>query len=624
MQQFQDRIRQISPQIEIVWANQPGWPVLYCSPNIERILGYSNAALVDGAVAYESLIHPQDLERVMKEVQAGLQGQQTCFSHQPYRLKAANGQYHWVEDRTFVERDDRGSATHMIGCLFEIDAQVANEHELRESRDRLELVLQGTRLGMWDWYPQTNDVVFDDRWAEMLGLTLADLDMVLDDWSSRVHPDDIDGCMADIQAHMEGKTDFYENLHRMRHSSGEWLYILDRGKIVERNAAGEPLRFTGTHTDVTPLKKAELAAQQALAARDRFFSAMSHELRTPMHAVLGLVELMLQRPESQPLQKDLTIVARNSAHLLNVLRDILDVAKLDSGEMSFSNEPIELEVQLESLIALFRARAESVGITLSLQLQSYGTWILVDRQRLMQVISNLVSNAIKYTPKGGKVVVGTQNGKLFIEDTGVGIADISRAFQPFVQEGQDHEANSTGLGLSIVKQLTEKMGLGMLFESEVGVGTRVELDYQALITSERREGEVQQAEVERPSWQAKLLIVDDNPTNLMVAQAMLGGTYIEIQTAEDGEQAVQACRDWQPDIVLMDLHMPILDGLHATKAIRLFNKSVQIIGLSADAFETAKQQGIEAGMDDYLVKPFGQEQIYQVLNQAALRIGIAG
>ena len=138
-----------------------------------------------------------------------------------------------------------------------------NQDESPESqRERLELVLEGTRLGMWDWNPQTNEVVFDERWAQMLGHSLDEIDFSLESWSSRVHPDDLEPCLADIQAHIEGRTDFYENVHRMRHADGRWVYILDRGRIVARDADGRPIRFTGTHTDITAQCEAERRARE--------------------------------------------------------------------------------------------------------------------------------------------------------------------------------------------------------------------------------------------------------------------------------------------------------------------------------------------------------------------------
>lgn len=545
------------------------------------------------------------------------------LTHQDYRLLDSQGRYHWIEDRTYIDRDEQGTAIQMIGCLQIVDDRHQAESLIQENSERLALVLEGTRLGMWDWYPQTNDVVFDQRWAQMLGLRLEDLEMVLDDWSSRVHPDDMDSCMADITAHMEGKVDFYENLHRMKHSNGNWVYILDRGRIVERDAQGNPLRFTGTHTDVTALKKAEIAARDALSARDRFFSAMSHELRTPMHAVLGLVELLLKRPESQPIITELEVIAQNSEHLLNVLKDILDVAKLEAGEVTLTPEPIELSRELENTVALFRARADAAELSLSLQTDNKEHWVSMDRMRLTQVINNLLSNAIKYTPKNGSVLLKLSGNKIKVIDTGIGIADVSRAFQPFTQEGALQDGHTTGLGLNIVKQLCEKMNLVLDFQSQVDVGSNVSIDVEQCIISKPEKVAAPVSLVANvPSFAAKVLVVDDNPTNVMVASAMLAATPLQVKSASDGKQACELTESWQPDIILMDIHMPIMDGISATKTIRKANRHVEIIGLSADAFEHAKQDSLAAGMNDYLIKPFQQDQIYRVLLRSGQRLGL--
>lgn len=618
-----DKVREISPQIEFVWLNQPGWPVPYCSENIERLLGYRCEQFLSGEVEYSQIIHPDDINTVIDELDTALDGSDVYLTHQDYRLLDSQGRYHWIEDRTYIDRDEQGTAIQMIGCLQIVDDRHQAESLIQENSERLALVLEGTRLGMWDWYPQTNDVVFDQRWAQMLGLRLEDLEMVLDDWSSRVHPDDMDSCMADITAHMEGKVDFYENLHRMKHSNGNWVYILDRGRIVERDAQGNPLRFTGTHTDVTALKKAEIAARDALSARDRFFSAMSHELRTPMHAVLGLVELLLKRPESQPIITELEVIAQNSEHLLNVLKDILDVAKLEAGEVTLTPEPIELSRELENTVALFRARADAAELSLSLQTDNKEHWVSMDRMRLTQVINNLLSNAIKYTPKNGSVLLKLSGNKIKVIDTGIGIADVSRAFQPFTQEGALQDGHTTGLGLNIVKQLCEKMNLVLDFQSQVDVGSNVSIDVEQCIISKPEKVAAPVSLVANvPSFAAKVLVVDDNPTNVMVASAMLAATPLQVKSASDGKQACELTESWQPDIILMDIHMPIMDGISATKTIRKANRHVEIIGLSADAFEHAKQDSLAAGMNDYLIKPFQQDQIYRVLLRSGQRLGL--
>ncbi len=142
-------------------------------------------------------------------------------------------------------------------------------------KERLELVLSCANVGMWDWNPQTNEVVFDDRWAEMLGLVPSELTQTLDDWSLRVHPNDLQSCFDDIADHIEGRSPTYANTHRMRHKNGSWVYILDQGRVTERDAKGRPIRFTGTHTDVTAIIESQRKASEALEMRDLFFAQIS-------------------------------------------------------------------------------------------------------------------------------------------------------------------------------------------------------------------------------------------------------------------------------------------------------------------------------------------------------------
>ncbi len=154
-----------------------------------------------------------------------------------------------------------------------------------QQRERLELIIEAARVGMWDWNPQTNAVVFSKIWTEMIGYDVDEISPAFRGWESRIHPDDIEGCHADIQAHVEGKTVFYENVHRLKHRDGHWVHILARGWIVERDEDGRPVRFTGTHTDITSQKESELAALHAANAKSLFLANMSHEIRTPLNGI---------------------------------------------------------------------------------------------------------------------------------------------------------------------------------------------------------------------------------------------------------------------------------------------------------------------------------------------------
>jgi signal transduction histidine kinase len=305
-----------------------------------------------------------------------------------------------------------------------------------------------------------NEVVFDERWANMLGLNLSDLTQTLDDWKSRVHPNDIEGCFKDITAHIEGKVSFYENTHRMMHTDGNWRYILDRGRVMERNEKGEPIRFTGTHTDVTDLKLAELKAVEALESRNEFFAKISHEIRTPLHGIISTTDI-LQRLTTSTESLDLVkIISQSSNVLMALLNDLLDVSKIQHESLSITKKPFDLLVTLEFIVNLFSVNASSKGLLLEFTPPINHSTLIIDNDetRLTQIISNLISNAIKFTQEGAinlTVNIEKDSIVILIQDTGIGIKDLEQAFELYSQEESISEVKGTGIGLSLVKSLCD-------------------------------------------------------------------------------------------------------------------------------------------------------------------------
>lgn len=379
------------------WANEGGWPVTYASPNVERLLGIPVADLVSRRVLYCDLIHPEDLLPLQTKVARSIAcGSDLCL-HDDYRLRHADGRWIWVHDVTVIERGANGTPTCFYGYALDVTQGHADRDALVAQRDRLELVLQGTRLGLWDWNPTTNEVVFDERWAKMLGHELADIEPTLASWQSRVHPDDLAACFADIQAHLEGRTEYYENVHRMRHRDGRWLYILDRGRICARDAEGRAIRFTGTHTDITAQKLAEVAARQASLAKSQFLARMSHEIRTSLNGVLGLLQLLDVSTRDGRQVAYINAMRESGETLLTLINDILDAAKIEAGEMRIEPHPFDVPRLLQTVFDLYRERAQSKQLDYQLSLEADLPQCLVgDSHRIRQVLTNLLSNALKY------------------------------------------------------------------------------------------------------------------------------------------------------------------------------------------------------------------------------------
>lgn len=491
---------------------------------------------------------------------------------------------------------------------------------LAEQKERLELVLEGTRLGMWDWNPQTNDVVFDERWAEMLGHSLDEIPFTLESWSSRVHPDDLEGCFADIQAHMEGRVPFYENIHRMRHKDGRWVYILDRGRVCAWDEEGRPVRFTGTHTDITTQKEAELRARELAQGRTHFLATMSHEIRTPMHGMLGLVGLLERSSLDQEQRRILTLLRQSGESLTRLIDDVLDFSKASEGQLSLRLVPVRVRSLLREVVGLFEARTEAKGVVLRCVAPAgLPHWVEGDRHRLRQVLSNLVSNAVKFTRVGSIELraFGRDGGVRFeVADTGPGIADTRAIFEPYNQaEAAGLSATrGTGLGLAIVHELATAMGGSVTVTSELGVGSCFVVD---LPLSPCRPPEMQpEQQVSRAGLDhISVVAAEDNVVNQTILEALLGPVVGSLQLVSNGREAVELVQRCSPDVVLMDLNMPELDGDEATRQLRRLGLELPIVATTADVLPETRDRCRAVGFTAFLSKPFSEQKLLEVLRE---------
>ncbi len=509
------------------------------------------------------------------------------------------------------------------------------ENHLREgetlfrSKERLELVLEGTRLGMWDWNPQTNAVHFDQRWAEMLGYDITEIDMKLSSWQDRVHPDDLAGCFADIQNHMEGRTDFYENVHRMKHRDGRWIYILDRGRIVEWDEEGQPIRFTGTHTDISREKNAEMAAAEALKAKSLFLASMSHELRTPIHGMLGMAELLQHGVSAAEQEQYLHYIESAGKSLLRLISDILDVSRFEADSVQLKPVRFSLRKHFEETLEMHRKPFNEKGLTLKLEMAKGGPeFIKADSIRLRQIVSNLINNALKFTDRGGALV--RVHAKLrapkqwdltvSVEDTGRGIEqqNLEQVFDLFVQgnQGKHLVQEGVGLGLHICKTLVEKMGGDIQASSQMEKGS--EFSFCIPVAEAIAAEDFTRKRTENFSESGlRILVVEDSELNRVLIRRFLAYLGLECQTVETGLEALQNVENHNPDLIFMDLGIPGMGGLETTRRIRALPiAQPHIIALTADAFLETQQECMAAGMNQFLSKPFDLHQLSECIAMA--------
>lgn len=597
------------------WQNARGWPLVGCSPSCLKILGITEKQIRDGSVFLVDLIHLEDLPNVIRNslLDSGV------LADNQYRIRTALGDWRWVKDERCFRADSSFDGSDMISVVHDVSSEHAVFEDLQKTKESFELVLEGTRVGVWEYRPLENKTVLDKTWSDMLGLDFDTLEQVQGTWESLVHPDDLPRVQASVQAHFDGKTPFYEELVRLKHSDGRWLHILDRAKVVSRDENGEVIRFTGTHTDVSELVEARQNAEKALAARDRFFSAISHELRTPLHAILGMTELLLPEIENQQHKSKLKIIDDSSTYLLTLIKDILDISKIEDGKMALHPSVVDLKEIVEKSCSLFNSRAMQKGLTIRGSIpEGLAAAVEADSVRLMQVMANLISNAVKYTETGEISIAVFERSEqvvISVQDTGVGIKNIKAAFLPYSQEHSRRadDEHTTGLGLSIVESLCQLMGIKLHTTSVLQQGSTFELIFDKSMRRKAvKQMGVDQALAKPDTWSdVNVLVVDDNEINRIVAKAMLAVPNVHYHEASDGVEALEVLAQKPIDIVFMDLHMPRKGGLRTTFEIRESAdlKHLAIVGLSADAFEEAEEKCLGAGMNDYVTKPFNRNTL---------------
>lgn len=374
------------------------------------------------------------------------------------------------------------------------------------------------------------------------------------------------------------------------------------------------------------LQDAMQLADQANRAKSEFLATMSHELRTPLNGILGYVQILNKNSELTPKQRDgLTIIRNSGEHLLTLINDILDLSKIEAQRMELEEDGFSLKEMLESICAIIQVRAAQKNLTFRYEpLSELPVAVYGDEMRLRQVLLNLLGNAVKFTEQGGillKVGYHNANIRFQVEDSGIGIAPeaLRLIFQPFQQaDKRGAKVEGTGLGLAISNQLVNLMGGQIQVDSRAGAGSKFWFELQLTPIKDW----VDKPKVEERNVTGyrggpyRVMVVDDRWENRSVLTNMLLPLGFEIEEAVNGQDCLNKATSFQPHAILMDLRMPIMDGLAAIRHLRATppSKDVVIISVSASAFDYDREESLEAGSNDFLAKPFRFNQLIELLN----------
>ena len=375
---------------------------------------------------------------------------------------------------------------------FLLEREVSERtHALRTSEQKLQMAIAATDLGTWDWDLVSGHVSFDERWAAMLGYEPDQLKTGVQSWNRFIHAEDQAETSAMLQAHPDGKQIDYETEFRLQHKSGQWIWVLIKGRVTERDPEDRPLRARGIYLDITTrkeverrLREAKELAEASNRAKSEFLATMSHELRTPMNGVLGMTELLLQTSLNARQREFAEATSQSANALLHVIDDVLDFSKIEAGKLTIVSEDFSLRSVADAVLEIASLREPSKRLGLAAIVHREVPHRLTgDPLRLRQILLNLVSNGIKFTNRGEVVVrvrsVGRQTDKLLLRmevtDTGIGLSaeQIEKLFQPFVQAdtSTSRRFSGTGLGLAICRRLVELMGGRIGVRSEPGQGS---------------------------------------------------------------------------------------------------------------------------------------------------------
>ncbi len=628
------------PVIPYTCKREEYFAATYVGKNIKEVTGYEPEDFVSDASFWANNIHPDDVERVFKNIQA---------EYHEYRFKIANGSYKWFGDTVRLIKEADGRITHRAGVLQDITERKMAEEKLRDNETRLSAILENMVDGVITI--DENGIIesFNPAAEHLFGYSA---DQVLGKNLNILMPESYrsEHCLERYKVTSVAKIIGAGKELVGQHKNGS---IFPIELAVSSIRLDNRLKFVGIVRNITERKQAEHlqkeysqtleseviertqelreareAAEMANRAKSVFIATMSHELRTPLNGILGYAQILKMDSSLGSDQQDgIKIIEQSGKHLLTLLNDILDLAKIEAGKIELNKSNFHFRALLREISEMVRIRAEHKDIFLIYEpYSSLPSCVYGDEKRLRQVLINLLGNAVKFTDKGGvrfKVgVLANQKMRFQIEDTGVGIApeQLQKIFNPFQQVGEKkRQAEGTGLGLAISRHLIELMGSQLQVTSQLGEGSTFwfELDlpevfnFKKEINNNPTRWKIIGIKNEKPT----LLIVDPQSNNRAILVDLLSPLGFKIIEASDGREALAKALEFQPQAILTDLFMPEMDGFELTRQIRQSLKDIVVIAISASVFEEDQQKSLAAGCHDFLPKPINAKQLFEQLQR---------
>lgn len=526
---------------------------------------------------------------------------------------------------------EEGNEPYIIGFSQDITERKKIEEVIRSGEEKYKSIIENMNLGMVELDKDSTIIFTNDNLSRMTGFTKDEL------YGKKLYNVFSEGesrhfIKQKMYLKNKGVSEVYEFITKNKQGESRWWLVsgvpLFSGSGEFKGSLVICLDISQQKLLEQQLRDAKQQAEESSRAKELFLANMSHEIRTPMNAILGMGSQLQKTRMDEKQQFYLDSINSAASNLLVIINDILDFSKIEAGKMTLDNVGFEMQEIINKALQVINHKAEEKGLEISSVIDPNIAPVLIgDPYRINQVLINLLGNSVKFTEKGSVRIHCSlaednkdhQKVQIEVVDTGIGMSDefINSLFDKFIQEDDRNGKKyaGTGLGMSIVKELVELMKGSISVESKKNIGTLIKLNLPFIKGSNADLPKKPEKKINSKILSnKKVLLVEDNEMNRVLAKIVLSQYSAIVDEAVNGEQAVAAVRNNHYDIILMDMRMPVMDGVEATHIIRNeISKDIPIIALTANAVVGEKQKCLDAGMNDFLVKPFEEEELVQVM-----------
>lgn len=614
---------------------------LYVSPSCVRLTGYTSEAFLEDPNLFVSIVHPDDRAEVQEHVKAFLQQEKMAFLE--YRIIKKDGGECWISHVCAPAYDRFGSVMGRRGCDRDITERTQRDEAILHQREELrkwEYVFKHTGWGIAIRNPHTETFeLMNPEFLRMHGYDDKEpgpspVPRFLTPYALERLPEYVR--IAEEQGYHD-----YELDHVKKDGS---VFPCSVDMTAIKDEQGSTVYWVHNVQDISERRRSEedllLAKEQAEVAnkaKSHFLANISHEIRTPLNGLFGMLQLLEETSLTEEQSEYVAAALTTGRNLLTILNDILSFTRLEAGEYKLLNEPFLIRETCESVRGTFALNLMEKGLDFAITFDdAIPQELLGDERRIRQVLVNVVGNAIKFTDQGGIEIHlhllpnrGDDDSLLIgceISDTGIGIdpEKLEQIFAPFTQADMSYTRRygGLGLGLGLVKRIVELMDGNMFVDSFPGEGTTVFITFRLLRPVEEAHHPGDQIVAEAKSRAVHLLVVEDDSANMLAISRFMEKKGFQISSAQNGQEALDILSKERFDCIIMDIQMPVMNGVEATKAIRTSPKysrraTTPIIALTAFALEEDKNMYLEIGMDDYLTKPVNLDDLYLAVSRLA-------